>query len=48
MGALIAREELPALAEEAAQRGQRIVFTNGHFDLLHVGHLRYLSAVFHE
>ena len=44
MGQIIAREELPALAEEAAQRGQRIVFTNGHFDLLHIGHLRYLSA----
>jgi cytidyltransferase-like protein len=22
----------------------RVVFTNGHFDLLHVGHLRYLQA----
>ena len=25
-------------------RGRRIVFTNGVFDLLHVGHARYLSA----
>lgn len=24
--------------------GKRIVFTNGHFDLLHVGHLRYLRG----
>ncbi|HEY8598762.1 MAG TPA: adenylyltransferase/cytidyltransferase family protein [Thermomicrobiales bacterium] len=24
--------------------GRRIVLTNGHFDLLHVGHLRYLRA----
>ena len=23
-------------------RGRRIVLTNGHFDLLHIGHLRYL------
>ena len=23
--------------------GQRLVFTNGHFDLLHVGHLDYLE-----
>jgi rfaE bifunctional protein nucleotidyltransferase chain/domain len=44
MGQIIAREELPALAEAAVRRGERIVFTNGHFDLLHVGHLRYLRA----
>ncbi len=25
-------------------RGQRIVFTNGCFDLMHVGHVRYLEA----
>ena len=25
-------------------RGQRISFANGHFDLLHVGHLRYLTS----
>lgn len=25
-------------------RGQRLVFTNGCFDLLHVGHVRYLEA----
>ncbi len=32
-----------ALAWRAAQSG-KVVFTNGHFDLLHVGHLRYLQA----
>lgn len=26
------------------REGQRIAFANGHFDLLHVGHLRYLRA----
>jgi rfaE bifunctional protein nucleotidyltransferase chain/domain len=30
--------------EQARQRGARIVLTNGVFDLLHVGHLRYLRA----
>ncbi len=38
---------LPALvkAVRAAQRsGQRVVFTNGCFDLLHLGHVRYLEA----
>lgn len=32
-----------ALAWRAGQKGQ-VVFTNGHFDLLHVGHVRYLQA----
>ncbi|HXX75004.1 MAG TPA: D-glycero-beta-D-manno-heptose 1-phosphate adenylyltransferase [Nitrospiraceae bacterium] len=33
----------PLLAEARAQR-KRIVFTNGCFDLMHVGHTRYLQA----
>ena len=35
------------LAERAAQlraAGRKLVFTNGCFDLLHVGHVRYLAA----
>jgi D-beta-D-heptose 7-phosphate kinase / D-beta-D-heptose 1-phosphate adenosyltransferase len=39
--------DLPALLERLAQlraRGEKIVFTNGCFDLVHVGHLRYLQA----
>jgi rfaE bifunctional protein nucleotidyltransferase chain/domain len=35
------------LAERAAQlraQGRRLVFTNGCFDILHVGHVRYLAA----
>jgi rfaE bifunctional protein nucleotidyltransferase chain/domain len=38
---------LPELREKVAERkaaGQRIAFANGHFDILHVGHLRYLQA----
>lgn len=31
-------------AEEQRARGRRIVFANGAFDLLHVGHVRYLEA----
>jgi rfaE bifunctional protein nucleotidyltransferase chain/domain len=37
--------ELPALVAEIAlarSAGKRVVLTNGVFDLLHVGHLRYL------
>lgn len=41
MGQVLTLSE--ALAWRAAQTGT-VVFTNGHFDLLHVGHLRYLQA----
>ena len=37
---------LDALVDAVARRqeaGERIVFTNGVFDLLHVGHVRYLA-----
>jgi glycerol-3-phosphate cytidylyltransferase len=34
---------LPELAR-ARERAERIVLTNGVFDLLHIGHLRYLRA----
>ena len=41
---VVLREHLLSkLAEERAQ-GKRIVFTNGCFDLMHVGHTRYLQA----
>ncbi len=42
MGAVIPREQLHALLAPLRARGVRIVFTNGVFDLLHLGHLRYL------
>jgi len=35
--------QLQAELKKARERGQKIVFTNGCFDLLHVGHIRYLS-----
>lgn len=43
MGRIVDLEQL--VRETARQRGsgQRIVLTNGAFDLLHVGHLRYLE-----
>ena len=36
--------ELARERDEMDARGQRLVFTNGCFDLLHVGHVRYLQA----
>lgn len=40
----VPRDDLRALGEWLRAAGQRIVFTNGCFDVLHVGHLRYLRA----
>ena len=37
----------PRLAAARAE-GKTIAFANGHFDLLHVGHLRYLKAAHRE
>ena len=41
---IIVRAELHALGERLRRKGQRIVFANGCFDLLHAGHVRYLQA----
>lgn len=38
------REQLVPLLQAARAQGKRIVFTNGCFDLMHVGHTRYLQA----
>ncbi len=37
-------EELVRLVREFHREGRTVVFANGCFDLLHVGHVRYLSA----
>ncbi len=44
MGLVLSRPQVAARLAELAARGNRIAFANGHFDLLHVGHLRYLRA----
>ncbi len=44
MGAILPLTDLAAFGRERRARRMRIVFTNGHFDLLHVGHVRYLRA----
>ncbi|MEM8817756.1 MAG: bifunctional D-glycero-beta-D-manno-heptose-7-phosphate kinase/D-glycero-beta-D-manno-heptose 1-phosphate adenylyltransferase HldE [Pseudomonadota bacterium] len=40
---LIAEEELVAMVEESHSRGERVVMTNGCFDILHAGHVAYLE-----
>ncbi|MDP2969694.1 MAG: adenylyltransferase/cytidyltransferase family protein, partial [Deltaproteobacteria bacterium] len=37
------REELHRIIKDLRAKGKRVVFTNGCFDLLHVGHIRYLE-----
>ena len=43
--------EPPELADRLKglrSAGKRVVFTNGCFDILHIGHVRYLSAARNE
>ena len=44
MAPLVGIEEAARQAAEWRSRGRRVVLANGCFDLLHVGHVRYLSA----
>ena len=37
------REDLHRIIQDQKVKGKRIVFTNGCFDLLHIGHVRYLE-----
>ena len=41
---IITLAELPRLREEATRAGRTLALANGVFDLLHVGHLRYLQG----
>ena len=48
MGKVVSRAELVARGDEARRAGRTIAFANGCFDLLHVGHIRYLEAAGEE
>jgi D-glycero-beta-D-manno-heptose 1-phosphate adenylyltransferase len=41
---ILNREELSLRVREAREKGLKIVFANGCFDVLHVGHVRYLQG----
>ena len=41
---LIERRDLPRIAKELREQGKKIVLANGCFDILHVGHVRYLRG----
>lgn len=40
---IIAREKIAEFCQVLREGGQRVVFTNGCFDILHAGHVRYLA-----
>lgn len=48
MGEIVTREELLARAADARRHGRTLAFANGCFDLLHVGHIRYLESAAQE
>src|ERR1700685_613083 len=41
---IVTRDQLRKLAEDGRRDGERIILANGNFDLLHVGHVRYLRG----
>src|SRR5437868_5282138 len=45
---IVLREHLRDLLIQHKMRGERIVFANGCFDALHVGHIRYLEGARRE
>jgi len=43
MGRVVSRDELKKIVEREKAAEKKIVFTNGCFDLIHVGYVRYLE-----
>lgn len=41
---VVSREKVQLIAASLKAAGKTVVFTNGCFDILHVGHVRYLTA----
>jgi D-glycero-beta-D-manno-heptose 1-phosphate adenylyltransferase len=48
MGEILTRADLAGRVEQDRARGLTIAFANGAFDLLHVGHIRYLEGAKRE
>jgi D-beta-D-heptose 7-phosphate kinase/D-beta-D-heptose 1-phosphate adenosyltransferase len=44
MSKIVSVKELGAISSDMRAAGKKLVVTNGCFDLLHVGHVRYLQA----
>jgi rfaE bifunctional protein nucleotidyltransferase chain/domain len=48
VGEILTRHGLVARVREAREGGRTVAFANGCFDILHVGHVRYLQAAAQE
>ena len=48
MGKILSREALGEAVDRLHRGGSKIAFTNGCFDILHVGHVQYLEAARRE
>jgi len=48
MGEVVSRADVLTRTADARRAGRSIAFANGCFDLLHVGHVRYLAAAARE
>lgn len=48
MGQVVTREELVDIVRANRAAGRTVAFANGCFDLLHVGHVRYIQAAANE
>lgn len=48
MGEVLTRDEVAEIVRHGRERGLTFAFANGAFDLLHVGHVRYLEAARRE
>src|SRR5512142_1647017 len=48
MGTVLTEDELVAAVSRERAAGRRIAFANGCFDVLHVGHVRYLEGARRE
>ena len=44
MSIIVDRDQLKRVVDDYRSAGRTIVFTNGAFDILHVGHIRYLQG----
>ncbi|HLG55114.1 MAG TPA: adenylyltransferase/cytidyltransferase family protein [Vicinamibacterales bacterium] len=48
MGEVLSRDALVARVRDAREAGRTVAFANGCFDILHVGHVRYLESAARE
>lgn len=44
MGRIVKERELKEIVENLKKQNKKTVFTNGCFDIIHIGHVRYLKA----